>query len=500
MRLPPSHGRHGFAAALTPHCIDVVEHLARGGNLFVERHTRTGEALASIPVAAERLADLVESLGGRGRSLNLALSGFESSYQVLELPPAERKLLQPVVERELKRLEPNIVQPVVGFSFDSPTWHGPKTAPPGVLAAAIPRSTLEILVGTLERRGIALGHLTVTPQAMQRLYEVFCGAEDPVLLVLVIPELTVIAAFVEGRVRLCWESNVRTAPGGAIDRDVLAGRLAAARHFVQQISRGRAPAKVFLSADPEERPLLEDLISRAIPVSCEPLGPLQAAPGALLALGASLDAASADRMDLLPDSLKPQVAPEPRLRAMVAAVCTLAIAAAGWGAWTGLSRAAASSREGNDLEALAALEARLEALEPILLERKAHANRVALLGELAARRRLPPSLLDAIGLATPPAVQLDTITIERGEGGWQARVSGRGAGVHAASAMSSVDQMFRELARLVPSASVTLTDLSDTGSDRAGEASVRFALALTLKDTAPGYSEGTQPAGGGQRR
>lgn len=497
MRWLPSHGRHGFAAALTPHGIDVVEHVPSGGKLTVERHARSGEALASIPEAAGRLADLVESLGGRARRLDLVLSGFEARYHVLELPPAERKLLAPVVERELKGLEPDIIEPVVGFSFESPAWKGPRTVSPAVLAAVIPRSALEILAGTLERRGIALDHVTVTPQAMQRLYEVFCPAEDPAVLLVATPELTVIAAFVEGRVRLCWESNVRTAPGGAIDTDVLAGRLASARHFVQQVSRGRAPAKAFLSADAVERPLLEDLARRAIGVTCEPLGPLQAAPGALLALAASLDAASADRLDLLPRFLKPSAAPEPGLRAVAAAVSVVAVAVAGWGAWTGLSKAA-SSQEGTDLEAVAALEARLEALEPVLLERKAHAGRTALLRELAELRRFPPSLLGAIALATPPAVQLDTIAIERQGRGWQARVSGRGAGIHAASAMGSVDHMFRELTRLVPSASVVLTDLADAGGEQTGEASVRFAIAVTLSDTA-GPPRGLEPQAGANR-
>jgi hypothetical protein len=495
-----SPGRRGFAAALTPHGIDVVEHLPRGGRLTVQHHARSGDPLASISEAAARLADLVESLGGRGRRLNLVLSGFETRYHVLELPPAERKLLAPVVERELKRLEPDLVQPVVGFSFESPLWKQPRTVPPAVLAAAVARSTLEILAGMLERRGIALDHVTVIPQAMQRLYEVFCSAEDPLVSVLVTPELTVIAAFVEGRVRLCWESNVRAAPGGAIDQDVLAGRLAAARHFVQQISRGRAPAKVYLSCDPEERALLEDLTRRAIPVVCEPLGPVDAAPGALLALAASLDAASSDRLDLLPGFLKPSAASEPALRRMVAGACALAIAVAGWGAWSGLSRLAASSREGGDLQTLAALQARLEAVEPVLIERQAHAARLAVLGELAEGRRLPPRLLQAIALATPPAVQLDTIVVERVESGWQARVSGTGAGVHAASAMGSVDQMFRELAARVPDASAVLTHLSDAGGERPGEALVRFAIALTLLDGGSHPPGGAESPGTGARR
>lgn len=493
MRWLPSHGRHGLAAALTPHGIDVVEHVPRGGKLTVERHARSGEALASILEAAERLADLVESVGGRGRRLNLAVSGFEARYHVLELPPAQRKLLAPVVERELKRLEPDVIEPVVGFSFESPTWKGPRTVSPAVLAAVIPRSTLEILASTLERRGIALDHVTVTPQVMQRLYEVFCPAEDPVVLLVATPELTVIAAFVEGRVRLCWESNVRIAPGGAIDSDVLAGRLAAARHFVQQVSRGRAPAKVFLSADAEERPLLEDLARRAIAVTCEPLGPLQAAPGALLALAASLDAASQDRLDLLPASLKPSAAFEPRARTALAGISALVVAIAAWGAWSSLSRAAASWERGRELEAAAALEGRLQALEPVLRERREHASRVTLLLELESQRAVPPALLQAITAATPPAIQLDTITLERLERSWRARISGWGAGAHAAAAMRSVDEMFRELSRLLPGASVILDHLSDD-VERGGEGAVRFAMAVTWDDEATGGRESKRSA------
>jgi Tfp pilus assembly protein PilN len=230
------------------------------------------------------------------------------------------------------------------------------------------------------------------------------------------------------------------------------------------------------------------------------LGPVDAAPGALLALAASLDAASSDRLDLLPGFLKPSAASEPALRRMVAGACALAIAVAGWGAWSGLSRLAALSREGGDLQTLAALQARLEAVEPVLIERQAHAARLEVLGELAEGRRLPPRLLQAIALATPPAVQLDTIVVERVESGWQARVSGTGAGVHAASAMGSVDQMFRELAARVPDASAVLTHLSDAGGERPGEALVRFAIALTLLDGGSHPPGGAESPGTGARR
>jgi Tfp pilus assembly protein PilN len=490
--------RHRFAAVLTPHGLDVIEHLPRGRKLAVERHARSGEAFAGLAQAATRLADLMESLGGRKHRLDLVLSGFDVRYHVLELPTAERKLLAPVVERELRQLEPNLARPVIGFSYEAPLWDRPKTLPGAVLAAAVPQNTLEVLSSALENRGIRLHYVTVVPQAVQRLYEVFAEQEDPAILVLVMPEFTVIATFVEGRVRLCWESNVRSTPGGPIDEDVLAGRLAAARHFIQQTSRGSTPSKVLLAAESEERASLEKLVRHAAAASCEPLGPAHAAPGALLALGASLDAVAKDRLNLLPSHLRSSPLAEPVTRAVAAGIGALAVAIAGSGAWASLSQAAGSGADW-DLSEVAAIEARLEAVEPILRARKEHGARLAVFKDLARRRAWPPALLHAIAQATPEAVQLDSIVIQRLEAGWQARVSGTGAGFHAASAMGSVDRMFRELSLLLSGAKVTLAHLSDATGDREAEARVQFTIAITLEDETVELSDTSLSARGSER-
>lgn len=496
-RLGPLRGsRHGFAAALTPHGIDAIDHVHRVHGLAVGRHVRTGEALATVREAASRLADLVESLGGRGHGLNLVLSGFDTRHHVLELPPARPKLLGPVVERELKRLEPDLSEPLIGFSYE-PTYRGPRSLPPAVVAAAVPQSTVTIIAATLEERGIGLEHVTVVPQAMQRLYLVFADQHDPALLALVTPEVAVIAAFIEGRVRLCWESVVRPAPGGAIDLEVLGARLASGRHFIQQTSRGQTPLKVLLAAEPEEQGIVAQLVSDTLHIQSEPLGPPQASPGALLALGASLDAAGAGGLNLLPPWLKPSVGADPRLRTIAAAVCALAVTVTGWTAWLGIQRAARASESSSDLETLAAIEAQLQTIEPILLARREHAARLEILNRLAGERSVPPSWLGAVAQATPPAVQLDTLVIERQEEGWQMRLSGTAVGVHVASAMQAVDRMFRELRHLLPEATIGLLHLSDASRDTAPDAAVEFAISVSA--AAPAIPPGHKPQHGGDQ-
>lgn len=478
-----SHSRHGFAAAVTAYGIDLVRHVPRGGRLTVEQHLHSGEPFASVAEAATALADLAESLGARNRRLDLALCGFDTHYHILELPPASEKLLRPVVEREVKELEPQLAQPVIAFSYQTPHWSKPKTLAAAVLAAAAPTSTIELIAATLEGRNIELGHVTVVPQAMQRLYEVFGAQQDPTMLVMVTSALAVIAAFVEGRVRLCWESNVRAVPGGPVDEGVLGGRLSAARHFIQQTSRGQLPSIVLVSAEPAERQAVEKLIREAVTANCQPLGPPHASPGALLALAASLDADSSDRLDLLPSHLKPSAAAGLGPRGVAAGIGTFAVAVAGWMAWTALSRVDSSYVSSRSVDSLAALERQLRGIEPVLLARKQHAERLAVLKALSGERSVPSALLAAIARATPSAVQLDTIRIERVENGWQGWAIGRGAGTHAAAAMRSIDQMFRELRQLLPDASVSFAHLSDAAQERAGEVLVRFSITIALQST-----------------
>lgn len=473
--------RCGFAALLTPQGVDVVLRAVRGGTLAVKRSMRAAETFRTGVEAAERLADLIEALGGRGSRLSLVLSGFGVRYHVLELPLAPPGVLAPVVRREFLRLEPDLIQPVIAFGQSLPVGRLPVTSP-SLLAAGVPRPLLESIVRVLASRGIALEHLTVVPQAVQRLYHTFGNNVDPALLILFVPELTVIAAFHQGQVRMCWEPIVRQAAGGPLELRVLGDRIAAGRHFVQQASRGQGPSAVLIAAEADERPPIEQFMAESVELPAQQLGPEQASPGGLLALGGAIDAASRGSLNLLPRGLQPSVATDPAWSTAVAAACGIAVATLGWLAWQNVGRATTAADLRSVRPAVEAATAQFTGHEPAARARYHHAMQLAVLGTLERERAVAPLVLSAITHAAPAAVRFDSLTIERRDDGWHARLSGIAAGRHAASAMQAVDRMYRNIRDRLPAATITLARLGDAGTLGANNAVVGFTLALVLEN------------------
>ena len=404
-------GRRGFAAVLTPRGVHVVRYERVPGGLRAARYAREEGPYDDPREAAGRLAELVEAEGGRGARLALAVSGFGTFHQVLSLPPAPPELLAPVVARELARLHvfelPGLEDPVTGFARLGPPAGGPQP----VLAAAAPRPLLDALAAALGARRIALEHVTVVPQAVQRLYAAFVAAPGPAVVALLAPDSPVLAAFWQGALRLCWELILRQDGGAPADLTVLADRVRYGRLYLEQEFRPTSPVRVLLAAEPAEREAAE----RALGATVERLGPEGVGPGALLALGAALDALDEGGLNLLPGAPARVARAERLARRLAGAGAAVLVTAALWWAWQGLGDAERAARRAEAARrALETRSAALAGIEPVLLERRAHAERVALLESLAGERARVYDVLAAVAAATPAAVRLDSLSLRRG--------------------------------------------------------------------------------------
>ena len=412
-----------FSALLCPAGVHVVGYRRTRAGLQVDRYNRELRPVLAPEEASRILANLLESEGARGRRVSIAVTGFGSCHQIVTLPRAERQVLQPIVTRELRRFYPDLFareesEPIVDF-VELETGE-PASTQCDLLVAAVPRLFLYGVAAALGARGITIDHWTIAPRALQRLYDAFADADRTAAALVMVPGWPLLGFFHERELRLF--SEPRSGPGTTFD----AGVGAVIEHverggiFLRQQFRGAAVAQLYLAAGPEgELPDGEDLLGKVLELPVSPFGPPTEPPGAFAALGAALDAAGGEGLNLLPAELRPVSGSERWTRRLAVASVLVLLLASGWWAWSA-GRAEAAARD-----EIAAATARLEAqssvlgsVRPIIEDRRAHAGRAALIERLALERRQLPEVLWPLQAAAPD-VQVRRLEIERQTDGWR---------------------------------------------------------------------------------
>lgn len=458
-----------FGALLAPNGLHIVEYRRGRRGLEIRRTHRHDTPATSIAEAAERLADLIRSAGGRGGRVAVALTGFGSCHTILALPPAKPELLRPVITRELLRFFPDLQDPLVEFVAVGASGDG-AGAKQEFLAGAARRETVGVLQGVLADREITLEHVTVLPRVLQRLRDSVAAGPEGVVLAVLPAAAPALGFFHEGGLRLFSEPLMRSGDARRL-ADVVPEQVERGLLFVRQQFHGATIGRLLLAAEPAEHEALSVLLGGMPGLRVERLGPGGVAPGALLALGAALDARDPAGLNLLPPGLRPPRQAERLSRALGAAsAAVLALAAVGW-AWTAV-RAEARARDSvRELEQQ--LEERvvpLAAVRPVIDERQAHNLRLAFLAGLQAERMRLQDLLRAVALAAPAAIRLDHLSVARVEADWHVALAGRAEATTSAVAVRAIDRLFRELPRRIPVRDLTLDQLADaTGAaDEAG--------------------------------
>jgi len=474
MRLP--WGSRLVAAYVCPAGVCAIECVRTGRGVEIRRTLDDLAPVDSPYRAGERLVQMLRGADISRARVVIALRGFGLAHHVLQLPPAPDALLTPVVEREIRRLEPQLAQGLVDWTplaaLDDAT---DAPAQRWVLAAGIPQDVVAGLEQRLRDGGHELTHVTPLAAAMERLLREFGAAEASSALVAPLPDGAFLGFALGGSLRLVVEpplphdvEHQLPALGEEIELGVM---------FVRQQFRGASIDRLMLVGN-EAGAEAESHLTDRFRIPTTRLSSQDLSAGALVALGAVLDAQSA-RPLALGGSVRRRVREKTTAALSTAATAAviLLVVIAGWTAFETFRVRQASV-------ALVAARARLQQDSFMLRPVRSTADQRRVVRQAADamrlvrddRARLQQVLAGVAAVVRDPA-QLDSIRMVRDQTGWLASVGGTVTGATNARAVQALHDVYRGLPGRLPVDSLHLDELSyaDSLPDDAF-ATVRFRL------------------------
>lgn len=470
-----------FGAFIGPRGVYLVEYRRVTSGIELSEHRAITRELSDIDEAAAALVALVLEAGGAGSSVAAAIRGFGVAYRLLVLPPAERSVLAPVVDNEMRRLHPEVVEPVVNFALGGPVerraqrlkpestgdqiTHDRRVAaqavpPIEVLAATAPTHVVRVLTQALSRHGITLTHLTIPPQAMARVYAEVNGEGDASAVAMMLPGGPLIGLFQKGNLRFVTEPP-STASELTAELQTVMDQVDRGRMYLRQQFRGADIDCVFLATDPDAQQHFNAILATSLNVDVHPLVPTEAPAAAVAALGAVLDAEDGTGLSLYPSGSKRREAASRRQhRTAIYAASVFSGVALAWALFTVVSTRPAVESVADARRQSARSLAGLEAIRGVVAERRANSARLSAIGALAADRDRLVNQLQGIAASTPPGVQLGRLYLERLEDGWRGELTGTASGFSGAHALRAVDRFENELPRALQTSSVVLADFT----------------------------------------
>lgn len=454
--------RRAFSAMLFPGGVHAVSYRESSRGLEIQRYFRELAPASSAAEAADRLGDLLESAGGRGGRLSLALSGFGSYHHILSLPSAPKEILLPVVQREFRRFFPDLFlpgqgEPVIDFVEVDTAGRGPDGSLRELLAAAVPRSLIQQVRGSLGRHGIELEHWTIVPRAMQRLYDAFSSEPKTDVALVLAPQSPMLGFFHEGELRLFSELPPSAGGPEATEVDLVVEQIERGALYLRQQFRGAAVDRLLLAAEPEaELRGLAAQIRERLGITVDRFGSYSESPGAMAALGAALDRGNPDALNLLPADARPRGGAEAWTHRLGVASAAVLVAGAAWWGWSGIRAEQRAEAELLQVESeLRERSAPLAEIRALIGERQAHTLRAERLAQIGTGQQRLPELLWPIQEAAR-TVRVDELRFTRGVDGWEGTLHGTATGATSAAASGAVDRLFSTLSREFPPNSVTL--------------------------------------------
>lgn len=454
----------------------------------VERTVESPFGLRTAEEAADHLVSVLQATGIARSSVSVAIRGFGVAHHSLQMPPANDALLGPVIEREIRRLEPQLGECAVQWMSLPPleaALTGPPTAPPqrSILATAAPADVVTAFEQRLREAGHRLEHLTTLPIAVQRLLEQFDSGTGTIATILPLPDGAYIGFMLSGGIRLVVEPPLPQ--DQAHEAAALAEEIDLATTFVRQQFRGANIDRVVLIGARPSLTELKTTVGERLRIPAKHIEAETLTPVGFVALGAVLDARSADPQSLGGATRAKAVSPAlSRLEtASRVAVFVLALV----GLWTIAETIRTVRAERAVQTALRRIEQDDFGLGP--------------LRETASQRRLVSHALEAVRLAAsdrveiqsalagvatvmrPPA-RVDTVRLTWSDGRWRAVLVGGVESTSNARAVQTLHDFYRELPQRIPLDSLSLERLAygdadaTTGIDRG---SVQFRLSFSLQ-------------------
>ena len=457
--LPRRAGTRLFAAVASPQGLNLVEYGRERDGLVLHGGIRQADAGSDAESLAASLADAIESLGGRGGELALALGGFGTAHHILTLPVADHEILRPVVSRELDRYYPNLDDPVVDFVPGAEVV-GSSPRKQEVLVGAVPRSLSLALARALEERQITLRHLTVLPEVLQTLFRTFDGSMEPAVMVLAMETGLLIGCFQGGALRLFIEPPQDVHGRPVRDHDAVVEQVERANLFLRQQFPTENVSRVLLAAAGGEYEGIATALRSGIASEVTRL--TDAPAGSLAALGAALDAEATRALQLLPEGVRPRTRSQRWTRRLATAAAGVVMAAAVWWAGSAMTVARVEADRARTLERRVTTElAWVTGVERTLSARRAHGERVAYLERTAEEEAATRRILAAVAGAAPTGIRLDTLEVTRQGSGWRLALAGRAEGATSAAVVRAIDQLYRGVPARLPAEELELGELRD---------------------------------------
>jgi hypothetical protein len=432
--------------------------------------------------AADHLVSVLSAAGISRADVSAAVRGFGVAHHTLQLPPASDDVLGPIIDREVRRLEPHLGDCVVQW-MPLPALEPASTAAPpqrSVFAMAAPTE----LVGALQSRlGAArhrLRHLTTLPVAMQRLLDQFDSGTGTIATIAPLPDGAYIAFSLAGAVRLIVEPPLPS--DVSHEAAALAEEVDLAAMFVRQQFRGANTDRVVLVGARASLQELKTSLSERLRAPAKQLEADNLSPVGFVALGAVLDSQEAVPQSLGGSTRSRAVARGlSRLETVsLAAVVILALV----GFWT-MAESVRSIRAGSALaDAQQRIEREAFGLAPARAtaeQRRVVRNALDAVQLAATDRQRFQTVLAGIAEATRFPVRIDTLRLTRVDAGWRAVLNGDVESTTNARAVQALHELYRDIPRRLPVDSVHLDRLSYAEGEQAeGIGAVRFQLSFAI--------------------
>lgn len=485
-----SGGSAHFGAFVEPAGIHLVEYQRERSGISILRQHYDDRRILGLAEAGERIGTTIKSFGLPAARLSASVRGFGSSYQIMMLPPAEPAVLGAVVRREVARLNPDMDSPRVDYVLGGEVDRRKRTRPEGgipqqeVFVGAAPEMAVVAFGEELSAAGIELDHLTLLPQVIQRLFERIDGSQQPTACFVDLPGGPVIAFFNENQLRLVVEPPI------AGDQDIasrvqnLKEHLDRGNLYLRQQFRGVELTRLLVSADPAEEEEYLERLREALRYPAEKLAGPVAQPGSLVAIGAVLDGEAQQGLNLSPFAESPLVRAEREQRRYISIVAAFVSALAIlWAVFSVAQTVSLNKRVMTDQRIAQERMNTLAPLRVVASQRQQNAQSLTYLNGLEADRANVQQFLRALGRATPPGVQLQSVSIARKGAEWNVNVAGGAFGGSGADVLLAIDRFYHSLPREMSLHDLVLADLNDATSDQFS-AAMKFTVTFVVSPPA----------------
>jgi hypothetical protein len=477
-------GRRALVGAyICPRGVYAVEFKRTRRGYSVGRSFEAAGAVGSFTEAADRLLDALRVAGIASADIAVAVRGFGVVHHVLQLPAAEDAILTPVIEREMRRLEPQLQDPVVGWVSLPPLREpGPEGQNQrSLLAVSAPAPFVNAIEQALRATSHRLLHMTALPVGMQRLYEEFEAGSVAAGIISPLPDGAFLGFALDGALRLVIEPHLPQDP--ELELSALAEEAHLGVLLVRQQFRGAQIDHLSVAGTKHSLRDADEVFAEKLGIPVGRLGVRDLAPAGFAALGAVLDARAATPLSLGGTTrTRPATrVSAPLENASYAAVAVVLMLA-------GLT-AVQAFRSRDAADALREARERIQrdsiALAPIrsaASQRRAARDAVEAVRLSAADRMDLQQALAGIAYAVRSPVRVDTLEVRRGSQGWIAALVGQVSGETSARAVQWVHELYREIPRRLPVDSVRLDQLTydEAPETETGSASVRFQLSFDI--------------------